>query len=128
MIQEEAQSGDILRAQQFPSSNAVDIELSLSLVMYPLLTLRTIVGANQQHRNDDMQNSIVRRTGRGIKKGWFATQRRFRRSKIFASAFPVGSPPLFRHKLLVTILLEFHQQRLGLLQVFRVKPFGEPAV
>ena len=37
MIQEVEQRGAILRAQQFPSSNAVDIELSLYLVMRPLL-------------------------------------------------------------------------------------------
>src|SRR6266508_5497259 len=128
MIQEVEQHGAIFRVQQFPSSNTVDIELSLYLVMSPLLTFRTILGASQQQRNGGMKSSVVRSTGRGIRQGWFATQKRFRRSQIFASALPVWSPHLFRHKLLVTILLEFHQQRLGLLQVFCLKPLSEPAV
>src|SRR5262249_54509836 len=86
------------------------------------------LGASQQQRNGGMKSSVVRSTGRGIKQGWFATQKRFRRSQIFASAFPVWSPHLLRHKLLVTVLLEFLQQRLGLLQILGIKPFSEPAV
>src|ERR1043166_3329943 len=107
MIQEMEQGGAIFRVQQFPASNAVDIELSLYLVMSPFLTLRTILGASQQQRNGGMKSGVVRSTGRGISQGWCATQKRFRRSQIFASAFPVWAPRLFCHKLLVRISLEF---------------------
>src|SRR5262245_33660790 len=83
MIQKVKQRGAVFRLQQFPSSNAVEIELSLYLVMGPFIPFRAIVSESQQKRNGGMKSSIVCPAGCGIRQRWFATQKRFRRPQIF---------------------------------------------
>lgn len=61
MMQKIEQGGAVFRLQQFSSSNAMNIELRLDLVMSPFIAFGAIVSTRQQERNGGMKSRVLAR-------------------------------------------------------------------